>query len=88
MFANPHFRWSRFLAHSERGFARLRFAGRCCGLHGQFFAELAGVGGVFMCLFAEFVSGEMISFFMGNCGGGMGVRRQIVDFRYSIMRAL
>jgi hypothetical protein len=35
---------------------------------------------VFVCLFGQFVSGQMISFAMGYGGGFMGVGRKVVQF--------
>jgi len=39
-------------------------------------------------LSSEFVAGQMISLAMGNSSGGVGVRRKVVKFRDSFMRAL
>jgi hypothetical protein len=39
-------------------------------------------------LFAEFVSAQVISFAVGDGGGGVGVGRKIVELRGSFVRAL
>ncbi len=39
-------------------------------------------------LFRQFVSGQVISLLMGNCCGSMGMFRQVVKFRDSIVRTL
>jgi hypothetical protein len=43
---------------------------------------------VLVCLFAQLVSGQMISLAMGGGGGSMGVSCQVVKFCESIVRAL
>jgi len=57
-------------------------------LRGQLFGELVGIHGVLVRLFAEFVSAQMVSFAMGDSGGGVGVGRKVVQFRGSFVRAL
>jgi hypothetical protein len=47
-----------------------------------------GILGQFESLFAEFVSGLMISFAVGLGGNSVGVGGQIVKFRGSIVHAL
>jgi hypothetical protein len=55
------------------GFAGLlRFAGKL-------FGELQSVSGVFVCLLAEFVGGQMISFAVGHGSGVVGVGCQVVQ---------
>jgi hypothetical protein len=48
--------------------------------------ELVGVHGVLERLLAEFVSAQMISFAMGNCGGRVHMGREIVELCDSIVR--
>jgi hypothetical protein len=43
---------------------------------------------VFESLLAEFVSGEMIRFAVSDGGGSVGMLRQVVKFRGSIVRTL
>ena len=53
-------------------------------LRDEFFGELAGVHGVLARLFAEFVSGSMISFAVGDRGRSVGVGGKVVEFYGSI----
>ena len=46
------------------------------------------IPGVLKRLFGEFVSGEMVSFAVSGGGGAMSVRRKVMKFCSSIMRAL
>jgi hypothetical protein len=54
----------------------------------QLFDELADVHGVLVRLPGEFVSAEMISFTVRDSGGGMGMGREVVEFRDSIVQTL
>jgi hypothetical protein len=47
-----------------------------------------GIHGVLVCLPAKFVSGKMIPFAVGCCGGGVGVCRKIVQFCSSLVCTL
>jgi hypothetical protein len=67
--------------------SRFSFAGSC-GLRAQLFGELVGVHGVLVHLFAEFVSGEMISLTVSRGGRGVGVGRKVMEFCGSIVCAL
>jgi hypothetical protein len=66
---------------------RLGFAGPS-GLPGKLFGEFQGVDGVFVGLFAEFVSSQMISLAVSNGSGGVGVGRKVMEFCESIVGAL
>ena len=46
------------------------------------------VPGVLKGLFGEFVSGEVVSLAVSSGGGAVGVRRKVMKFCNSIMRAL
>jgi hypothetical protein len=69
-------------------------AGRCFrfGRLSRFRIELLGVlegiPRVLVSLLAEFVSGSMICFAVGDCCDGVGVRCQIVKFCGSVVRTL
>jgi hypothetical protein len=52
------------------------------------FAQLEGIHRVFVSLPGQFMSGQMISFSVGGCGGGVAVSGEIVEFCDSIVRAL
>jgi hypothetical protein len=64
------------------------FGGHSCLLGGaghgslslELLVEFVGVEGVLVCLPTEFVSGEMVSFAVGDGGGGVGVSGQVVEF--------
>jgi hypothetical protein len=55
--------------------------------HGEFLAQLVGVHGMLVRLFRQFMSGQMISLIMGDCGSGMGMGGKIVQFYKSKVRA-
>jgi hypothetical protein len=57
-------------------------------LRAQLFGELVGVQGVLVRLFAEFVSGEMISLAVSGRGCSVGVGRKVMEFCGSIVHAL
>jgi hypothetical protein len=65
----------------------LSFAG-ACNFRAQFFGELVGVHGVLVRLFAEFVSGKMISLAVSRGGRGVGMGSKVMEFCGSIVRAL
>jgi hypothetical protein len=48
------------------------------GIFGKIFDELMSVHGVLLRLSGEFVRGEMVSFPMGGCGGGVSMRCKVV----------
>src|ERR1017187_9782841 len=54
----------------------------------ELFGVFVRVHGVLVCLFAQLVSGQMISLAMGGGGGSMGVSCQVVKFCEPIVRAL
>ena len=62
----------------------LRF-GRIVILFDEFFGSLVGVHRVFVRLFGELVSGQVIPFAVGNCGSVVGVGGQVVKFYDSIL---
>jgi hypothetical protein len=66
---------------------RLLFAG-LRGRTDKFFRVPMGIPGLFQRLLREFVSSEMISFAMSGGSGAVSVRRKIMKFRDSIVRAL
>ena len=47
---------------------------------GKLFGELESVHGVFVRLLAEFMSGQMISFAVGDGSGIVGVGRKVMEF--------
>jgi hypothetical protein len=49
-------------------------------IHDQLPGVLVSIPGVFVRLFGEFVSGQMISFAMGRGSGGVGVGRKVMQF--------
>jgi hypothetical protein len=53
----------------------------------EFFAQPAGVGGMLVCLQRKFVSGQMVAFAMGGCGGFVGVAGEIMKLYDSIVCA-
>jgi hypothetical protein len=57
-------------------------------ISGEFFGVPGSVQRVLEGLFAQFVSGEMISFAVGDSGGSVGMGCQVVQFRGSIVRTL
>jgi hypothetical protein len=62
----------------------LRF-GRIVLPFDEFFGSLMGVHRVFMRLFGEFVSGQVIPFAVGDCCSVMGMGGQVVEFYDSIL---
>jgi hypothetical protein len=61
---------------------------RLARLGGEFFAKLAGVGGVFVRLHGQLVSSEVISFTVGGCRGKVGMGCKVMELGDSIVRAL
>jgi alpha-galactosidase len=57
-------------------------------LQGEFFAKLAGVGGMLVRLYGQLVSSEMISFTVGGCRCKVGMGRKVMQLGDSIVRAL
>jgi hypothetical protein len=57
-------------------------------LGGQFFGELVNVPGMLLCLFGEFVSGQMVPFAVGDGRSGVGMGGKVVELCESIVRAL
>jgi hypothetical protein len=58
------------------------------GFSGKLFGELEGVHGVFVRLFAELMSGQMISLAVGDGSSVVGVGREVVEFCHSVVGAL
>jgi hypothetical protein len=52
------------------------------------FAQLEGIHRMFVSLPGQFMSRQMISFSVGDCGGGVAVSGEIMEFCDSIVRAL
>jgi hypothetical protein len=59
-----------------------------CSLRAQLFDEFVDIHRVLMGLFAELVSGQMVSLSVSRGGCGVGVGRQIMELCGSIVRAL
>jgi hypothetical protein len=57
-------------------------------LQGEFFAKLAGVGGMLVRLYGQLVSSEMISFTVCSCCGKVGMGGEVMELGDSIVRAL
>jgi hypothetical protein len=66
--------------HYFRGHSCLLGGARHGSLSLKFLVEFVGVDGVLVRLPAEFVGSEMVSFAVGNGGGGVGVGGQVVEF--------
>jgi hypothetical protein len=63
-------------------FASLRFLGD------ERFVVLMGIHGVLVCLFTEFMRGQMVSFAVGSGCSGVGVGGEVVEFCRSIVGTL
>src|SRR5258708_37964144 len=70
----------------ERNFRALGFAGSF-GWPGKLLSQFEGVAGKFVRLSAEFASGQMIAFVVGNGRGGAGMGRKAVELCGPVVRA-